>query len=280
MAVNPYFNNFNFETEQNLLDDLMVEAIQQKGLDITYIVRDTNFDPLFGEDAAATFTASFPIEVYVKDMQGWQGGGDMLAKFGIEFQDRMSFWIAKTRWEAETVDNDQLPRPREGDLIYLPFAKAFLQIRFVENEAPFYQGGRNHVYELQCEKFIYNHERFNTGNDVIDNTINQHTYTQEFVLDLNSGGGTYTVNETVSQNTVSGIVQAWDGNTGILTLRTLSGEFVEDQHVIGRESGATYTIATSTPVFTANTTVDNAELVSRQDDIIDFSESNPFSEPQ
>ncbi len=277
--INPYFNNYNFSTEQTLVDNLLVEAIQMFGLDITYIVRDANFDPLLGEDAAATFSTSFPIEMYVKDLQGWQGGGDMLAKFGIEFQDRISFWVSKTRWEAETANTTYGARPREGDLIYLPFSKAILQIRFVENEAPFYQGGINHVYEVQCEKFIYNHERFSTGNTTIDGTINQFTYTQEFVVDLQSGSGTYQNNEPVSQNTVFGVVQSWDGTAGVLTLRNLSDELLVDQPIVGQTSGAHYVIATITPAFTANTTVDNAELVVRENDLIDFSESNPFSEP-
>lgn len=278
MTTNAAFDNYNFATEQSLVDDLVLEAIQMWGLDVTYVVRDANFDPLLGEDAAATFTTSFPIEMYVKDVQGWQGGGDMLAKFGIEFQDRLSFWVSKTRWEQETA-NTAYVRPREGDIIYLPFSQAILQIRFVENEAPFYQGGKNHIYEIQCEKFIYNHERFNTGNTTIDGTINQFTYTQDFVLDLTSGSGDYANNETVTQNNVSGMVQAWSNTTGVLSLRNLTGEFSEDMVLKGSTSGAHYIIATATPAFTSNTTVDNAILVQRQDDIIDFTESNPFSEP-
>ena len=59
-------------------------------------------------------------------------------------------------------------RPREGDLIYFPFTKGIFEIKFVEHEAAFYQRGALQFFELQCEKFNYNSETFNTGIPDID----------------------------------------------------------------------------------------------------------------
>ena len=62
------------------------------------------------------------------------------------------------------------PRPREGDLIYVPVMMQLFEIKFVEEELLFFGKGLRtpYIYELRCELFRYNNEKINTGVEVID----------------------------------------------------------------------------------------------------------------
>ena len=42
------------------------------------------------------------------------------------------------------------------------------EIKYVEHEEIFYQTGRLQTYDLRCELFEYSSERINTGNTIID----------------------------------------------------------------------------------------------------------------
>ena len=52
MPTNHYFNFYNNKAEQNLVEDLMVEAIQQYGFDGFYLYNDNDQarDLLYGDD--------------------------------------------------------------------------------------------------------------------------------------------------------------------------------------------------------------------------------------
>ena len=55
-----------------------------------------------------------------ENVDGFEGEGDFLSKFGVEIRDRITFSVAR-RTFSETVEAEQnITRPREGDLIYLP----------------------------------------------------------------------------------------------------------------------------------------------------------------
>ena len=59
-------------------------------------------------------------------------------------------------------------RPFEGDLIYLPLSKSFFEISHVEFEQPFYQINDLPAYRLQCSLFEYAAEDFDTGIEELD----------------------------------------------------------------------------------------------------------------
>jgi hypothetical protein len=50
----------------------------------------------------------------------------------------------------------------------MPLNNKLFEIRFVEHEAIFYQLGSLQTYDLVCELFEYNNERFNTGIPLVD----------------------------------------------------------------------------------------------------------------
>lgn len=173
MALSPYFNHFNQQNpEQDLWNNMVVESIRIMGIEGYYIPRTlVNLDELFGEDTISRFDSAYPIEMYVESIEGFEGSGDLIAKFGIEIRDAITLSIAKTRFEDEiTQEHPEVDRPREGDLVYFPLSKGVFEIKFVEHENPFYQIGRNYVYKLRAELFTYSHERFDTGIDILDAT--------------------------------------------------------------------------------------------------------------
>lgn len=167
MPTNPFFNLRHSLAEQSLLEDLMVETVQQFGIDMIYMPRTlVDEDKIWGEDANSQFNEGYSIEVYMDNpREGFGGDNDFLAKFGLEIRDRIEFTMSKRRFaELQTGQS----RPFEGDLLYFPLSKGIFEIMFVEHEQPFYQLGRLHTYKLSCELFQYSQEQFETGDVDID----------------------------------------------------------------------------------------------------------------
>lgn len=169
MATNFYFNNFTNSQEQLLIENLIIESIKIYGQDMYYIPRTTgSYDALYTEDDSPEYNGAFLVELYIKSIDGFQGDGDFLSKFGLEIRDRVTLTIARRVFAEEIGNANQLIRPREGDLIYFPLNNKIFQIKFVEHEAIFYQLGALQTYDLQCELFEYSNETFNTGIPQID----------------------------------------------------------------------------------------------------------------
>tara|TARA_B100001094_G_C18196094_1_gene811114 strand:- start:10141 stop:10809 length:669 start_codon:yes stop_codon:yes gene_type:complete len=170
MARNPHFRE-NVSSEQKLIEDLSIEIIQTMGKDMIYIPRTlVRKDDLFGEDTTSKFSNGYPIEMYIQSVDGFEGEGDILGKFGIEIKDRVSLVVAKRRFNESVGSYASLERPKEGDLIYFPLSDGLFEINFVEHENPFYQLGKLYGYRLDCELFTYSHEDFETGESEIDDT--------------------------------------------------------------------------------------------------------------
>lgn len=165
MTVKAIFNSFHETCEQNLHEDLIEECIQIHGINVFYIPRTlVNEDFLFGEDTISSFDDAIEIEMYLETFDQYEGDGDLLSKFGLHIKDQATLTVHAKRFTAET----EMEKPLEGDLIYLPMAKAMLEIRFVEDEEQFYALGRNYQFKLQCQLFEYSREDFETGDEDID----------------------------------------------------------------------------------------------------------------
>lgn len=166
MPINQYHNHYSSTNEQNLTDSLIIEAIQMKGILVKYIQRSQpGFDFLFGEDPTSAFIGATEIEMYPAEVNGFGGDGELMSKFGLEVRDTATFIVNKTRFSEEFTRNI---RPNEGDLIYMPYTNAILEIKFVNHESPFFQQGRQFVYELKVETYEFSHESVVTGDAEID----------------------------------------------------------------------------------------------------------------
>lgn len=170
MGTNFYFNNFQSSMEQNLIEDLVVESIKIYGIDLYYLPkRVVNRDTIFREEELATYNTAHPIEMYIKNVDGMEGEGDFMSKFGLEIRDRITFTVSRRSFASEVLINEaELVRPREGDLIWFPLTRKIYKIMFVEHEAIFYQLGSLQTWDMTCELFEYNNETFDTGIPDID----------------------------------------------------------------------------------------------------------------
>jgi len=287
MATNPYFNHHGTNTPENrLIENLMIESIKTYGIDVYYLPRTlNNEDTLMGEDASASYNSAHTIEMYIKTVDGFEGSGDFIAKWGLQIKDQITFTVAKRRWQELGLATDgRAKMPHEGDLIYFPITKALFQILFIEDEAIFYQTGQLQSYDMLCEMFTYSDQSFNTGIDTIDAIERTHSYSIDFTM--NSGSGNYTVGETVYQGdslaeaTVKGEVGSWNSTTKILNLLNMTGNFSGTVNIIGDSSSASYSItsfdAQTSAANTAATSTSNSDIEAEADAIIDFTEGNPF----
>ena len=168
-TTNPYVNNVdnNISAEQNLIEDLTVETIKFFGHTFVYIPRTlVNEDEIFGEDTISKFESNQSIEMYIENVDGFEGEGDILSKFGLEIRDSATLVLAKRRFEQTFRGNPD--RPQEGDLIYFPLTKGLFEITFTEHENPFYQAGKLYSFRMDVELFEFSHEDFETGVPEID----------------------------------------------------------------------------------------------------------------
>jgi len=285
MSTNRYFNHFSYAREQDLVEDLIIESTKIYGHDVKYLPRTiVDRDDLYGEDRLSTFNAAAEVEVYIKNVDAFEGEGTILSRFGLEMRDEITFTIARKRWnqirqekllteigynllqetantnqpsrqflstpaqtfgfllEEGTGDGYQITseRPMEGDLIYFPMVDKLFEIKFVEHEEIFYQTGRLQTYDLRCELFEYSSERIDTGDAVID------------AIEDNYSNDLLFYQFTLEDD--SGVLLTEDGDT-LLQESTLN-----------------------TTDSQANNSVFRSEILA--DDILDFSESNPWGEGQ
>ena len=286
MAINKYFNNFGVAREQDLVEDLTIESIKMYGMNMKYLPRTiTKLDHLYGEDILSTFDVAADLEMYIKNVDGFEGEGEFLSRFGLEIRDQVTFTVARKRFEQAkseklltevgynfiqeagstvtpfkrklantsfemhgieleegTANNYAITstRPMEGDLIFFPMVDKLFEIKFVEHETVFYQTGRLQTYDLRCELFDYSSEGINTGFSEIDGIEDNLTLdVLEYQFDLDDDG-TYG----------GGKIKSEDG-----------GSYIQE-----------FTISTT------DAQANNQFFQTQSASIIDFSESNPFSE--
>lgn len=155
--------------EQMLIEDLIIESIRIFGHNVYYINRSFGaMDNLLNEDDLPVFDDAYLMEMYIKNVEGFEGEGDFLSKFGLQIRDSITFTCAIRTFNQEVGQHLDDVRPNEGDLIYFPLNRKIFEIRHVEHEAIFYQMGQLQTYDLRCELFEYSNERFQTGVDEID----------------------------------------------------------------------------------------------------------------
>ena len=217
MALNPFFLQGS-ESEQRLVQDLINEQLQIFGVEVMYLPRKiVSKDNIFTEIESSKFDNTFAIEAYVNTYEGYTGAGDIMTKFGMSLKDELTVTISKERFEdfispfLEGLPDSEVEvtsRPREGDIIYFPLGKRLFEIKFVEHENPFYQLGKNYVYELKCELFELEDEmggwdQVSTTTEEIDSVLVDQGYITS--LKLISIGSTATLD--VSTTTGSGYVR-------------------------------------------------------------------------
>ena len=258
MPVNHYFqggNGIGSDAEKRLYENLIIEGLKIYGQDVYYLPRTlVNRDLILGEDVASKFNAAYLAEMYMETTEGFAGQQEIINKFGLEIREDTTFMVSKRRWQDLVDDPGTLivsGRPNEGDVIYMPLMNSFFEIQFVEDQEPFFQLGQLPVYKLRCTRFEYSSERLDTGVSAIDAAEDK-----------------YSLDQLAHQMSL-------ENEDGALLLEA-DGPDSSSNYLLME----TYNLQTQSP-YADNNDLDTAagfDTSSTADDILDFTERNPFGE--
>lgn len=307
MATSVYFSGA-VRSEQDLYEDLVTESIKVFGQDVVYLPRES-----LGEDALlneewSQFTQAYPVEMYLENVEGFEGDGNLLGKFGLEIRDQANLVVTKRRWDQAVGQNivDGQASPNEGDLIYMTMTQRLFEIKYVEPKSPFYQLADLPSYTLTAELFEYNDQHFDTGMDEIDAIEWDNATAYSYIVTANTAN--FELGELVTQWTgsndsagdpinIEGYVAGWEGTEARITIisphqstngdgtfMTFSVQSATTKKLIGKNSGTqTYITVdqsgTTKTFYNQDPFADNDEFEVAGDDVIDFTESNPFGDP-
>ena len=244
MPTNVYFNT-GTKPEQRLYENLIIEQLRAFGQDVYYLPRKlVNEDTLFGEDTLSSFNDAYQVEMYLDNIEGFEGQKEMMTRFGLDMQDEATWVVSRRRFE-QLISTDQnlivTTRPNEGDLIYFPRAKKLFEISFVDHDDPFYQIYNLPVFKMRCRTFEYSSEGLNTGIsdiDAIETSESTDALGYQIVLETATESGT--------------------------------------NHLI-TEDGA-FIVQEDYNIDTIDTSSDSQFFETQGDSILDFTERNPFGE--
>jgi hypothetical protein len=301
----PTSNYFNSQTqtgatlERRLVEELVVEVIKINGVDVYLIPREATdeFDLIYGEDPLKRFDKSFGVEMYLNQPTGYSGVGSFFSKFGLEIRDDTSFVVAHRSFirHVPKIYNRELGGPREGDLIWCPLIQTLFEIKNVEEENNFFALGNQvpYYYELTCERFRYNNEKFNVGLRDLEEPLLRSGHVLSLNMSAVGGNGIYTTSEIVYVSNVplstaniasapiQAVVASYNHTAHTLNVAHSRGVFVSGSKVWGANSNASYTIANYDSLVDArlNDIVDNKRIENEANAIIDFTVTNPFGTP-
>ena len=258
MPVNHYFQDGKGivnQSEKRLYENLIIEGLKIYGQDVYYLPRTlVNRDLILGEDMLSQFSSALLLEAYMETTEGFAGEQEIINKFGLEIREDTTFMIAKRRFNDAVDEKATLVkegRPNEGDIIYLPLMNSFFEIQFVQDQEPFFQLGQLPVYKLVCTRWEYSSERLDTGVSTID-----------------AAEDTYSLDQLAHQFTL-------ENEVGSLLLENDSADGQVQYMIL-----ETYNLQTQS-AYASNNDLDSQagfDTSSTADDILDFTERNPFGE--
>ena len=286
MPTSPYFPSYYGGTtgEQGLVQDLVDEQIKLFGTDIYYMPRTILRDNTLDDIVYNKYLEQFQIEMMLQNVEGFGSPSEFISKFGLRITDEVRFSVSQRRWDAEVAEHNPTltvdGRPNEGDLLYFPLTKDLYEIKFVEREDPFYQLGKIYYYTMTAEIYEYGSDDISTGVSEIDEI--ETLFSSAIALTLSVGGtGDFTIGETVTGSTtgVEAEVKSWDNSTRVLQVINRKGTFATGEAMTGNDSGAVWVVGTFDTLNNTNSEYDqNRVIETAADNIIDWTEGNPFGE--
>jgi len=286
MATNPYFPTYyaGDAGEQTLYQDLVDEQIKMFGTDIYYLPRTILKDNTLDDIVFNKYQDEFQVEMLLQNVEGFGDGAEFVSQFGVRITDEVVFRVSSRRWdEAVAANNPTLTvtnRPNEGDLLYFPLTKDLYEIKFVQQEIPFYQFGKLQFYTMTCEIYQYGSDDISTGVAEIDQL--ETIFSSAIALTMGVGGtGDFTVGEKVTGATSGSEaeVKSWDSATRIIQVINRTGTFATGESLTGDTSSAVWVVSTFDTLQDTNSEYDdNRAIEDAADNIIDWTEGNPFGE--
>tara|TARA_R110002020_G_scaffold158342_3_gene341518 strand:+ start:1864 stop:2724 length:861 start_codon:yes stop_codon:yes gene_type:complete len=282
MATNKYFNNFAYAREQDLVEDLTIESIKIYGHNVKYLPKTiAGIDHLFGEDKNISYSTAADVEMYIKNVEGFEGEGDFMSKFGVQINDQLTLTVARKRY-------DQIRTEKLSTEVGYNYVQESAN---TDSPSRQFLTGNSHTESIVLETGT-------TG-------VNNYTITTErpmegdlifFPLVNKMFEIKFVEHEQIFYQT--GRLQTFDlrcelfkyssetintGNTQIDTIETsqtldtlLYQMLLEDGENLLEEEGDS--IVQEYQLFTQDTGANNSFFESEGESIIDFSERNPFSE--
>lgn len=279
-------------TEQQLVQDLVDEQIKLFGMDVYYVPKNMLIDRTLNDVVLTEFKEFYMIEMMLINVEGFGGSGAVaMSKFGLRLSDEVTFAVSKSRFMETIAKNLTLKvqdRPNEGDMLYVPMTKNLYEIKFVEREVPFYQLGKNYIFSLTCELLENADNLFDTGIEEIDD-LPQEAHVFPVIVKV-GGTGSYIEGETITQTyttpdgdnvTVTAKVADWYAPDRKLRLTYINGVLQTNIPLVGEDSGASWIVDSFSTIDFDIDNYDNAEnkwYEDKGDEILDFTEGNPFGE--
>ena len=288
MPTSPYFPTYHqgHSGEQTLVQDLVDEQIKLFGSDIYYLPKTILADSTLDEVRYTKYQDQFQIEMMLINVMGFGDNAEFVSKFGLQITDEIIFRVSTKRWEEEVTEHSMsakltVPeRPNEGDLLYYPLTQNLYEIKYVGKEEPFFQFGKIQFYAITAELYQVGSDDLATGIAEIDAI--EVLFDTAISLTMGVGGtGDFTVGETVTGGTTSTTaeVKSWDSSTRILIVQNRTGTFAANESLTGNDSNAVWVVSTFDTLQNTNSEYDaNRQIEDAADNIVDWSEGNPFGE--
>jgi hypothetical protein len=286
MPTNAYFNHFSYGREQDLVEDLTIESIKMYGHNVNYLPKTAvRTDYLFGEDTLKKYETTNEIEMYIKNVEGFEGEGDFLSKFNLQINDQVTFTVARKRFNqaaseklttevgynyvTEDADTNApsrqfLDQTYEGDSIVLEEGTgdgySITANRPQEGDLIYFP-----MVDKLFEIMFVEHEQvfYQTGRlQTYDLRCELFTYSNE---QINTGNANIDVIEDNNTTDILAYEMLLEDDTKLLTEE--GGSLM--QEFIVTASGS---LVANNAYFSSN------DPVFVRSEIIDFSESNPFGE--
>ena len=288
MPTSPYFPTYHqgHSGEQNLVQDLVDEQIKLFGSDIYYLPKTILADSTLDEVRYTKYQDQFQIEMMLINVMGFGDNAEFVSKFGLQITDEIIFRVSTKRWDEEVAEHSMsakltVPeRPNEGDLLYYPLTQNLYEIKYVGKEEPFFQFGKIQFYAITAELYQVGSDDLATGIAEIDAI--EVLFDTAISLTMGVGGtGDFTVGETVTGGTTATTaeVKSWDSTTRILIVQNRTGTFAANESLTGNDSNAVWVVSTFDTLQNTNSEYDaNRQIEDAADNIVDWSEGNPFGE--
>ena len=181
--------------------------------------------------------------------------------------------------ETDATDSD---RPLEGDLVFHPILNKIFEVNFVDHDEPFHQLDNNPVFKLSCKQFEYGSDALDTGItdiDSIEDALTRNSRDFEFTLEQSSA-----VNEDIN-------IQHARSNFGLLLEETDGDNIIgeDDTTSVGESIQLENDADSGDPSFLLQETYNVGDFVQDKtaqnelfdqldNNVLDFSESNPFGD--
>ena len=255
-----------YEGERELMNRFGLQNLS----DVTFVVAKHRFQQL-------------TKQITIESGTDTTGGAILLESGTIDMSSDAIVFEGETFYILNETDATDSDRPLEGDLIFHPILKKLFSVNFVDHDEPFHQLDNNPAYRLRCRTFDYSSEILDTGVDAIDaieDALSTDALVYQFTLEQSSAVNepirihdTATTRGLLLDETDSDNIIGEDDSSSVgesILLETGTNDYLlQEEYIIGTGGANTGSL---------DNTAQNELFDSLDDDVLDFTESNPFGD--